>query len=262
VDVAGNGGGTVVIRGGRLILDRGTIFADTLGNVNGKLVAIDAQLSGEATFKNSSLVLADAFGAGHVGGILLKASQVEVSNSAVLGSRAIGGSSGNTGSVEVLADTVRLSNSGRIETRTLGGSSGNGGQVTIQAGNLMIETNSRVRAATSGLGNAGGVQVDAQTVTVSGAGRIDSTTFGTGSGGNIAITASDAVVLGSDSALFANAQGSVLGAGSAGSIVVETNNLTVEGGSQIASATIGPGAGGTIQVTAAETVTLRGTTPD
>ena len=35
VDASGDGGGTVTIRGGRLVVDGSFIFADTLGDVHG-----------------------------------------------------------------------------------------------------------------------------------------------------------------------------------------------------------------------------------
>jgi len=55
---------------------------------------------------------------------------------------------------------------------------------------------------------------------------------------------------------FFGIQGS--GTGAAGDIVVTTGTLTVEGGAMITSSSFGPGAGGKIQVTATESVTLTG----
>jgi large exoprotein involved in heme utilization and adhesion len=64
------------------------------------------------------------------------------------------------------------------------------------------------------------------------------------------------------SALGANAQGKNLDAGDAGTVLVEARNVTIANGGQLSSSTSGPGRGGTIQITAQETVSLTGENPD
>src|SRR5262249_17339759 len=54
-------------------------------------------------------------------------------------------------------------------------------------------------------------------------------------------------------------QGTAVGAGDAGRIVVSAPRVMVTGGAQISSSTFGPGAGGSVMVTASDTLTLTGT---
>jgi filamentous hemagglutinin family protein len=116
-----------------------------------------------------------------------------------------------------------------------------------------------------GPGNGGNIFVTAKDLTVEGGGWISVGSWGTGKGGNIHVTATERLTLtgrspdgGWPSALIANARSGASDAGDAGNIVVETKELIIEGGAQITSATFGPGAGGAIQVTATEAVTLTG----
>jgi large exoprotein involved in heme utilization and adhesion len=63
------------------------------------------------------------------------------------------------------------------------------------------------------------------------------------------------------SGIFAGAAGTGAGAGSAGNLVVQAPRVTLTGGAQINSVTSGPGKGGTVMVTATETLSLSGTVP-
>ena len=57
-------------------------------------------------------------------------------------------------------------------------------------------------------------------------------------------------------------RGAGAGAGNAGSVIVEAPRVALTGGARIESFTFGPGQGGTVRVTATDTLTLAGTTPD
>src|SRR2546425_1260189 len=63
------------------------------------------------------------------------------------------------------------------------------------------------------------------------------------------------------SGIFANAQGTAVGAGAAGSIMVSAPHIMLSDGAQIISSTFGPGAGGSVMVTASDTLTPAGTIP-
>jgi filamentous hemagglutinin family protein len=250
MDVGGNGGGTAVIRAGRLTLDGSLILGDSRGNVAGKPMAIDAQLNGEAVIRNGSAVLADTFAGGQTGALLLKAGQIEV-NRGIVGSRAFGGSTADTGTVTVLADTLALTNASVIETRTMSGSSGRAGPVTVQADNLILSFQSQVRSQTSGSGNAGDVMMQTNTLTVDNNSQLSAITFGRGAGGRLLITGNEWVSINSGGSLFAFARGTAPDAGPAGGIDIMTKTLTVTGtNTQVAASTFGPGAGGTIHISA------------
>jgi large exoprotein involved in heme utilization and adhesion len=64
------------------------------------------------------------------------------------------------------------------------------------------------------------------------------------------------------SGILTNAERKELGAGNAGRVVVQAPRVALTGGAQIASSTLGPGQGGVVQVTATDTLTLAGTSPE
>ena len=99
--------------------------------------------------------------------------------------------------------------------------------------------------------------------------QIGCSTCGSGQAGTVRVTASDTLTLAGtspdgrfQSGIFATARGTGAGAGNAGSIVVEAPRVTLTEGAQIGSSTLGPGQGGTVRVTASDTLTLAGTSPD
>jgi large exoprotein involved in heme utilization and adhesion len=63
LDASGNGGGTVLIRGGRLRVDRSNIFADNLGDVNGSGLGVDLRIAANAAILNQAFITTDSLGA-------------------------------------------------------------------------------------------------------------------------------------------------------------------------------------------------------
>jgi large exoprotein involved in heme utilization and adhesion len=235
VDASGNKGGAVVIKGDQLTVDNAAIFADTLGNVNGSARAIDIQLTGYAHITNGSGVIADVVGAGRAGEIQVSGNNVEISNGALLGSRAFRGSTGN------------------------------GGRINILTGDLLLNSNAVITTAAAGTGTAGDVVVTAQNVTIAGGASINSSTYGSGQGGSLQIVATDSVTVsdhGSFPELFTAAVGISAGSGSAGDVLVTARAITVTDGAGVGSTTTGLGQGGSLQIMATDSVTISGTTPD
>ncbi len=81
------------------------------------------------------------------------------------------------------------------------------------------------------------------------------------------VTATDTVSLtgtaptGRFSGILATTEGTAMGAGAAGNVVVTAPRVIVTDGAVITSSTGGPGAGGSVQVMATDTVSLTGTAP-
>ena len=116
-----------------------------------------------------------------------------------------------------------------------------------------------------GSGKGGNIFVATKYLSVEGGGQISIISLGSGTGGNIRVTATELLTLNGrspdgswPSGIVANAESGASDAGDAGNIVVEAKELIIEGGAEITSASFGPGAGGAIQVTATEAVTLTG----
>jgi filamentous hemagglutinin family protein len=242
IDASGNGGGTVLIRGGRLLVNGSNIFADNTGLRDGTGLGVDLRIAADAVITHGSYITTDRYipegslampkslRAGHARDLQLTAGSVSLDDSAI-GSRPLA-SGGDGGKVLVQAGTVTLKG-GAISTATDAHSGGNAGSLVMQVG----------------------------TLTLTDGAQISSSTFGSGQGGNLTVVARDTITLvgqssqGFSSGLFASAErGS---SGNAGALRVEAGALTLSGGAQLSSSTFGPGHAGDIEVTAS-TVTVTG----
>ena len=245
VNVAGDGGGTVVIRGGRLVLDRGRVFADNEGSSAGARMAVDIHLTGEATLTNTSLILADAFASGPAGDISMRASTIALNGGSQVGGTAK--SSGTGGQVRLEAD----------------------GPLTITGTNAEGTVQSAILANTTGTsataGSAGTILLVSQDTLIADGAMISSTTLGKGTGGAVRVQASRSVTLTGESpdgkiggGIFSNSRGAEGGAGRSGDIQIETPHLTVEKGARVSSSSFGSGAAGMIIIDAPDSVHLAG----
>ena len=240
IDTSGEGGGTVVIRGGRLLSDNATITAITLGGALGGTIDIEAKsltLTGGAFISANTVATAT----GSAGEITITATQSIVidghdssGNPSALFSNTFG--SGDAGLISVSTPSLSI-NGGKIQAASSGSSLGSAGDITVEVGQLTLREGA----------------------------QIDSSSFGAGQGGTMMVTATESIVItgrdraDSPSGLFANSQGTGSGVDAAGSIVVVATNVTVTNGATISSSAFGPGTGGHIRLEAIGTVTLAGT---
>lgn len=245
IDVSGPRGGTVVIRGGRLMVENASIFADTEGNMHGAPIGIDVQMTEDVVLTGDVGVSAQTlFGRGNAGDVVVAAKNVSITGGAQIASSTFVGP-GRGGTITITA----------TEAVTLAGTNPGG------------DFPSGLFAQSLGTGDAGAVVVEARTVTLTGGGLIFTSNRGRGHGGPITVRATDAVTIhgtqpnGLGSGLVAQAAGTREGVGKAGDIVVEARTVAVTGGAQVGSSTFGPGHGGTVTVRATDTVLLDGTTP-
>jgi uncharacterized RDD family membrane protein YckC len=145
---------------------------------------------------------------------------------------------------------------------------GAAGTIVVSAPHIMVTDGAAISSSTSGPGDAGTVVVEGRTITLSGGAQILGRTLGQGQGGSVTVTASDTLTLAGTgtsldgalpSGIFANTRGTKSGAGAAGTIVVSAPHIMITGGAVIISASFGPGRGGSVTVTASDTLTLAGT---
>lgn len=114
LDVSGDTGGAVVIRGGQLMVDGSTISANTTGTAGGLPgtpgAGIDIRTTGDLLVDNEGLIEANVLAGSVDGGeIILNAGQnLEVRNDSKVQTQALGGS-GNAGNIEVHADELLIS---------------------------------------------------------------------------------------------------------------------------------------------------------
>ena len=170
-------------------------------------------------------------------------------------------SSAGGGTVVIRGGRV-LVNNASLASDTLGDRDGAARGIDIAVRKDIVTQGSLIRTDTLGAGDAGDIHIRAGRLHLQDNSALVSRTSGRGRGGTLRVTATDTLTLSGGSSLFAAALGTATGAGDAGSIVVQAPHIALTGGAQISSGTIGPGRGGTVTVTAADTLTLRGTSPD
>ena len=171
------------------------------------------------------------------------------------------GSTGQAGEVVLTAGgAIALIDGAEVATSTAG--AGNGGTVEVTAqGPLTLTdpgTGIIASATPTASGNAGSVTVGAPQIALMTGAEIASTTAGTGAGGSVTVTTPGVLALigggVANTQIAASATGPQSGPG--GSVVVQADTLTIEGGAQIASSTAGPGRGGDVTVTVASDIAL------
>jgi filamentous hemagglutinin family protein len=145
---------------------------------------------------------------------------------------------------------------------------GKGGRIEIFGEELIISGGS-IQTITDGSNNAGDIAIQVEKLFLSEGGQIlNNTRGGSGNAGNIDIDAETIELIGrnrpTDSPIFipqTSIGSSVLNfsSGSGGNITIDTNNLILKDGAQIAVSTDSPGDGGTLTIDATESVLLSGT---
>ncbi len=203
--LAGAAGGTVVIRGGRLLVDSSSILADTFGTVNGAPVGIDIQMTDSVELTTATTMGTSTSGVGRGGDIRVTADQVSVDGSIVSTSTSGDGRAGDL-SIENVA---RLSLTGFAEISSLNLSFGSGraGNVTVTATEL---------------------------IDISGGSKLSNTTFFNGNGGQLTITAPSLRLAGEGTGIITSTT-DIFGGGIPGNVAIDVGELSVIDGAQLAT---------------------------
>jgi filamentous hemagglutinin family protein len=297
IDTSGTTGGSVVIRGEQMTIDNGAIIAQKTGNTSDSPAGIDIKLDGAFALNTSETIFetmgfnTHTSGAGDGGAIKIAASKVTLNytgeqlfRAAVINSGTSGAGNGGdvvitaTGDVSlhrvaITSDTVEVlpfgpvsgtGNAGSIvikgENVTVTDSqiSTNGVLATGNTGALEIETTSSVKLigtsfveSVSGSGQlAGNVTITAKELLMEGGAVITAHTQGAGNAGNIIIEADDLVIGGESPGPPSSIRNdSIEGAtGNAGTIDLSVGRLTLNPQSTISSVGAGGGNAGNVEV--------------
>ena len=159
IDASGAAGGSVFIRGGRLVFTASTLVANTVG-ANGAAIGADIRVRGDLSMNNSTLQVATT-GAGNAGNINIESSTMQMRNMAIIGD---------------------------ITTGT-----GRGGNLEVMTGSLSMIEGAQLLVSTYGAGNSGNLKITADTATLSSADNFsrpaalfaNTRTGSTGRGGNM-----------------------------------------------------------------------------
>src|SRR6476469_9962314 len=294
VTASGPGGGAIALRGGNVILrDRSSLVSDTLGNIDGRGINIEAA---RFSLLDRAFVGSSTSGSGAGGPIEVRTAEnielkgigfenfrrrildpgaaQEPPDVASRESSIITGTLGAGRAGDIAIDTKRLTirDGSVILNPTVG--TGDGGGVTIRASESLEINASGLFTTTFNSGNAGSIAIETGQLSVTDGAVVSPSTFGTGNSGNLIVKASDSVIVArerSDSPLStALAANSIGGTGRAGNIEINTRSLRVEAGASISSASglstgeglipVG-GAGGNITVNDLDSVEVIGTAP-
>jgi filamentous hemagglutinin family protein len=275
IDVSGDRAGSVVIRGGNLLIDATSIAAGTTG-VNGTPVGIEMSASGSLII-NSSALISSTSGDGRGGDIRLSGTNLELTNGSVALSIRAGAGAG--GDVSLTADTLTLSGGGTVlsqnfaegparngnvsatatgamlltEGSTLQSTAdvGDGGQVSVSAGSLTMEIGASI-ASSAATGRGGDVVVTAPQLTLRSGAQISSSISDSGRGGDVRVISTGTATI-ADPLTGIGTSSSGLGSpglGLPGDISAHFGSLTLTGEATIQSGVLGGTQGGNISLVA------------
>ncbi|MEL1250959.1 filamentous hemagglutinin N-terminal domain-containing protein [Aurantiacibacter gilvus] len=216
-----------------VLFDGARLFANGLGNL-----ALDAS---ELAITNGALIETRS-APGQTGGIQVRAVNLTINGDAALSSISDAGNAAPGGAIEIAVGNA-LIEGGSILSSALG--DGDAGSVTLDVAETLTIANGRVEALTHGTGNAGDVLVQATDLVLLD-GQINSDTLAGGNGGSVTVSVRDSIFVdGGQSRISAT----TTSAGNAGTISLSAGSLEILGG-KITSSTDGSGAGGAVNVVA------------
>jgi filamentous hemagglutinin family protein len=228
-------GATIKTAGGRVEL--GSVVGTGLVGLDFNENGFSLDYSNIPTFGNIQLsqkTVVDASGLGG-GNIQVRGRQISLLDSSELYSATLGSEPGDSINIEA-SESVKISGlaSNSQSPSFIGtpvfeeGTTGVGGNIIIKTEKLFVQNGGGIQASTFGEGNAGNLTIDASEVEVSGVASNSRFEFGSG------------IV----TSVFEGAKGS------AGDLVINTDHLSVQNGSQIQASTFGIGSAGNITVNA------------
>ncbi|MCL1469869.1 filamentous hemagglutinin N-terminal domain-containing protein [Argonema antarcticum] len=182
---------------------------------------------------------------------------------------------GNSGNISSTAKSLLVTNGAQLDASTYG--QGNAGSVTITAsdtatfdgerkdGNFASSAGSSVQP--NAVGDARGVSITAKSLLVTNGAQLDASTFGQGNAGSVTITATDTVTFDGESkdGSFSSGATSTVqrdAVGDAGGVSITAKSLFVTNGAYLDASTFGQGKGGSVTITASDTVTFDGEIED
>ena len=238
-------GGNITVNAGQFLAAEGAkISTSTGGSGNGGVMLIAAKtisIQGGSPNFGPTLLSAGSTGGetgGNGGVIRLNADIFSITEGG--GVSATTNGAGNAGSVEVQAKTVDLSGNtdlygaSGIFTSTFSGSTGRGGDVSIAASQLLLSDGAQIATTTDGAGDAGNLSIKAQSIELQGAS------------------------LAAPTGIFAAVNPGATGGG--GLLTIETQQLRLFNGAQIAADTLGSGNARSLSITA-QNIELAGVAP-
>ncbi|MBD1854494.1 MULTISPECIES: beta strand repeat-containing protein [Leptolyngbya] len=243
IDASGNPSGSIHLQGkGIRIQESSAVFIQHQGQQAAGRIKVDAdvlEINGFLPKKDQSLILSENIGSSHGADIDVSARQVVTRDGSAIFSTTYknGGSGGNivvNATDSILASGFAAfdpSRAGGVLTRTyIGG--GRSGNTTVTTSNLSVREGAGITSLVLGGARGGNVQVSADTISLFGENS------GTAGGSNIVST--------------------TLFGGDAGSILIDTKQLSLGASGLISASTSGAGNAGSLTVHASEFIDIDG----
>ena len=231
LDASGGNGGTVIIRGGQIVLDRALVFADSKAGSSGQ---VDIKASDLLHAVNGATVSADHFGTGPAGTISVEANRVILEDGGRLQADNYTANAGGS----LLVDTDSLTIEGKSDPAIA----------------LVGDQESGLFAAAFDSGDGGDVTVNATTVSIGGGGVIEVNADNAGGSGGALLVTADEVTLHDEGAVRVN----TFGTGDAGSVTMHVDTLDINSGGNIATQSFASGSAGSVDIIANKSVTVQG----
>jgi filamentous hemagglutinin family protein len=260
-------GGTIIINA------TDSVEVTTTGNIStqaegtGNAGDIIVNTDGKLIVAQGGTISADTIATGNAGKINLNVGQLIVQDGSRISSGSLLGNftpqRGNGGTITInAAESINITNASQLFTLAEG--TGNAGDITLNTnGQLSVNQGARITANTFSTGNAGKINLNVGQLLIQNGGEISSgSLLGNNTsnlerdrGGTITINATDSIdISGSltidDQTFTSRILTLAQGTGDAGSISLNTNNLSVREGAEINARTENQGKAGSISVTA------------
>jgi filamentous hemagglutinin family protein len=268
VDVKGNVGGTVHIRGGSLVMDDATILADTVDTRTSR-VAIDINMKDNVSISDTRglpAISSRTTGAGDAGDVSISSANMNaLSNArprfALIDTHTSDRGRGGSVTIQTSGDlTVTGNPIGQmyyLDSGMIGTAGGKGGNVTLASKNIQL-ANTRINSGdflarnigNEATGSGGNISISADTVRLTQS-IIATDGFFTGRAGDLTITARDIQ-------LNQFSQISLLELGGGGKLTITADRLMADSAQLESETVFGPGGG--IHITAKVVELTNGTT--
>lgn len=242
-DASGEGGGRIVIRGGRLTVDNSKIESNTTGATDGQ--GIDVGILDDLNILNLGQINSlSTAGLGAGGNININAGSILLDGGGLVDENFMPATQISTATGDVFT----------------GGDTGKGGDIIIQTGSLELVNSAQISAATFGLGDAGRIDITASSILLDALAftttRINASSepfFGpAGNAGDIVINAGTFEMRNAATTVAASN-----GEGNAGQVQINAQTVNLLSGSVVIAGTYGAGNGGNVQITA-DTLSING----
>ncbi len=259
-------GGSVVLRGGTLMVDGSSILSNTWGEVNGAGPGIDLNVTEDITLANGASITGTTFGAGRAVDISVNAGSINLTDASIT-SRSSSLLGGHGGDVTVTArDSITISNistgisipSILTETQI----SGDGGKVTLSAPSLTMDNGGNIQSNTFGFGLGGDIVAKTDHLSLTSGAFFGSFTI-INQGGKVTVqglggegTVADSVLVSGQGDIPSGFYSTSFDVGRPGTMELNVRELTLTDGGVIDSGSFFAGQGGDVKVTATDWVVI------